>query len=268
MNVKSAAREGSKVTVIVEVDSAKFEEGLSKAFQKNKKYISIPGFRKGKAPRKMVEAMYGAQVFYEDAVNEIFPDVYQEAVLDRISVLERRLEEGLASGGLSQNAGGGQTAGIGQAAGSGRKAGQKAAGNSGTKPAESGFGQAAAGPGSPEQTPVLSVRPEAIPEEIRDAVGRWHQLTASLPGVLRVYARKARLSLSDDNKLVLVFDDKMAYTYVSDERMTETLKQVLAKQTGREIPLRIVLQEQAVPFERNHIDLTKIIHNIDIEIEE
>ena len=83
MNVKSATRENSSAKIVVQIDSAKFEEGLNKAYLKNRKYITLPGFRKGKAPRKMIEAMYGAEVFYEDAVNEIFPDVYQQAVLDQ-----------------------------------------------------------------------------------------------------------------------------------------------------------------------------------------
>ena len=50
---------------------------------KNRKYIAVPGFRKGKAPRKMIENLYGAQVFHSDAVEEIFPDVFQTAVLDQ-----------------------------------------------------------------------------------------------------------------------------------------------------------------------------------------
>ena len=83
MNVKSANRENNKLTVNVEVEKEVFEAGISKAYLKNRKYIAVPGFRKGKAPRKMIENLYGAQVFHSDAVEEIFPDVYQEAVLDQ-----------------------------------------------------------------------------------------------------------------------------------------------------------------------------------------
>ncbi len=83
MNVKSATKENNSVKLVVEVDSAKFEEGLQKAYLKNRKYVSVPGFRKGKAPRKIMENFYGADMFYEDGVNEIFPDVYKEAVLDQ-----------------------------------------------------------------------------------------------------------------------------------------------------------------------------------------
>ena len=83
MTVKSATKENNKVKIVVEVDSEKFEEGLNKAYLKNRKFINVPGFRKGKAPRRMIENLYGAQVFYSDAVEEIFPDVYKEAVLDQ-----------------------------------------------------------------------------------------------------------------------------------------------------------------------------------------
>ena len=64
----------------IEVDSAKFEEGINKAFLKNASRFSVPGFRKGKAPRKIIEKYYGEGIFYEDAINIIFPEVYDKAV--------------------------------------------------------------------------------------------------------------------------------------------------------------------------------------------
>ncbi len=83
MTIKSANRENNKLTVQVEVEKEVFEAGISKAYLKNRKYITVPGFRKGKAPRKMIENLYGATVFHSDAVEEIFPDVYKEAVTDQ-----------------------------------------------------------------------------------------------------------------------------------------------------------------------------------------
>ena len=83
MTIKSTNRENNKLTVNVEVEKEVFEAGISKAYLKNRKYITVPGFRKGKAPRKMIENLYGAQVFHTDAVEEIFPDVYKEAVTDQ-----------------------------------------------------------------------------------------------------------------------------------------------------------------------------------------
>lgn len=72
--------EKNKVKLTIEVASELFEDGMKKSYQKNVKYINVPGFRKGKAPRKMIEKMYGPAVFYEDAVNFIIPDAYDEAV--------------------------------------------------------------------------------------------------------------------------------------------------------------------------------------------
>ena len=80
MNVKSIERNGSAATIVVEIDKDLMESGVNKAYLKARKQIMIPGFRKGKAPRKMIEAMYGAHVFYEDGLEEIFPEVYDFAV--------------------------------------------------------------------------------------------------------------------------------------------------------------------------------------------
>ena len=80
MNVKSIDRNGNEATVVVEIDKELMESGVNKAYMKARKNIQIPGFRKGKAPRKMIEAMYGAHVFYEDGLDEIFPEVYDFAI--------------------------------------------------------------------------------------------------------------------------------------------------------------------------------------------
>ena len=76
MNVKSIERNGNQATITVEIDKELMESGVQKAYIKARKNIVIPGFRKGKAPRKMIEAMYGAHVFFEDGLEEIFPEVY------------------------------------------------------------------------------------------------------------------------------------------------------------------------------------------------
>ena len=81
MNVKSIERNGNQATIVVEIDKELMETGVQKAYLKARKNIMIPGFRKGKAPRKMIEAMYGAHVFFEDGLEEIFPEVYEEAVV-------------------------------------------------------------------------------------------------------------------------------------------------------------------------------------------
>jgi len=81
MNIKSNERNGNQVTLVVEIDKELMESGVQKAYMKARKNIMIPGFRKGKAPRKMIESMYGAHVFYEDGLEEIFPEVYEYAVI-------------------------------------------------------------------------------------------------------------------------------------------------------------------------------------------
>ncbi len=80
MNVKSIEKKGNEATIVVEIDKELMEKGVNAAYLKARKQIMIPGFRKGKAPRKMIEAMYGAHVFYEDGLEEIFSEVYDFAI--------------------------------------------------------------------------------------------------------------------------------------------------------------------------------------------
>ncbi len=77
---KNEKLENSRVELEIAVDAAAFSDAVSKAFRKNAKNFNVPGFRKGKAPRHLIEQMYGKDVFHYDAVNEIFPEVYDEAV--------------------------------------------------------------------------------------------------------------------------------------------------------------------------------------------
>ena len=81
MNVKNIERNGNVTTIVVEIDKDLMEKGVNAAYLKARKNIQIPGFRKGKAPRKVIESMYGMHVFYEDGLEEIFPEVYEEAVV-------------------------------------------------------------------------------------------------------------------------------------------------------------------------------------------
>lgn len=84
MNVKNCEnQEKSTVALTVEVSAEEFEAATVKAYQKMRKKISVPGFRPGKAPRKIIEGMYGAEVFYEEAVNIAMPDAYEAAVTEK-----------------------------------------------------------------------------------------------------------------------------------------------------------------------------------------
>ncbi len=80
--VKAEKIENSKYELEISVDKATFEEAVTKAFQKESKKITVPGFRKGKAPRAVIEKMYGKGVFYETAINDIIPGVYTDAVAE------------------------------------------------------------------------------------------------------------------------------------------------------------------------------------------
>ena len=81
MKVNNIEKNGNQATIVVEIDKELMEAGVNKAYLKARKNIAIPGFRKGKAPRKLIESMYGAHVFYEDGLEEIFPEVYDFAVV-------------------------------------------------------------------------------------------------------------------------------------------------------------------------------------------
>ena len=80
MKVNSVEKNGNNATVVVEIDKDLMETGINKAYLKARKNIMVPGFRKGKATRKMIESLYGAHVFYEDGLEEIFPEVYDFSV--------------------------------------------------------------------------------------------------------------------------------------------------------------------------------------------
>ncbi len=80
MNVKVENVEKNVVQLEIEVDAAKFEEGMKESFIKNAKKFNVPGFRRGKAPRSVVERYYGEQVLYEDAINIVCAEAYDEAV--------------------------------------------------------------------------------------------------------------------------------------------------------------------------------------------
>ena len=76
-------KEKSTVELMIQVEAEAFEAAIQKVYLKNRSRINVPGFRKGKAPRKIIEGMYGAGVFYEDAINDIYPAVYAEAVKEQ-----------------------------------------------------------------------------------------------------------------------------------------------------------------------------------------
>ena len=80
MSLQVEKLEGNMAKLTIEVSAEDFEAAVEKAYQKNRNKLNIPGFRKGKAPRKMIEQMYGKEIFFEDAANYAIPSAYAKAV--------------------------------------------------------------------------------------------------------------------------------------------------------------------------------------------
>lgn len=103
MNVKVENIEKNVIKLEIEVDAAVFEEGMNKSFAKNKKKFNVQGFRPGKAPRAMVERIYGEHVLYDDALNFVIPDAYDKAVEENNIVPVDQPEFDIVSIGGGQN---------------------------------------------------------------------------------------------------------------------------------------------------------------------
>ncbi|MBW7574028.1 trigger factor [Caproiciproducens faecalis] len=101
MSLKSSNKvDTNRYQLEVAVDAAIFEKALDQAFHKENKKIAIPGFRKGKAPRAFVEKYYGEQVFYEDAINAVYPDALDAAVNEaKLEMIEDKIDFDLVSAG-------------------------------------------------------------------------------------------------------------------------------------------------------------------------
>lgn len=82
MSLQVEKLEGNMAKLTIEVSAEEFEKAIQSAYMKQKKNINLPGFRKGKVPRKMIEKMYGAEIFYDDAANAILPGAYSDAATE------------------------------------------------------------------------------------------------------------------------------------------------------------------------------------------
>lgn len=156
----------------------------------------------------------------------------QDALTDRVAQLEKKVEEGVTV--VAAPA------------------------------AQSASGSAPAAPQKPKEPAQM---PKAIPDDIRQVVKNWSSIVRELPGVTATYLRGAHLSLGGENKLMLVFDDDLAYTYVSEERRRMEITERISNRVGKEIEVVMQSNDSGRPFEENYIDLEQIVH-MDIEVED
>ena len=89
MSLQVEKLEKNMAKLTIEVSAEELDKAIDKAYMKQRKNLSVPGFRKGKVPRQMIEKMYGVEIFYEDAANELIPtayaNAYDESGLDIVS---------------------------------------------------------------------------------------------------------------------------------------------------------------------------------------
>ncbi len=119
---------------------------------------------------------------------------------------------------------------------------------------------------SNKEAPAVKL-PRAVPEDVQQVIKNWRSILEELPGGLKNYLRMARPSMTEAGKLSLILEDEVAEAFVNTQEHQEELRAAMAKKTGREIPFKIVLNENSRPVEETYVDLEKII-NMEITIEE
>lgn len=174
----------------------------------------------------------------------------KEALVDRIREMEEKLENGVV---IAADASGGYPGIIG---GNGQGGGD-GAGSYG-KGANGATGMAAPG--------VKQSLPKAIPEDIKDIVSKWPSIVGSAENPMRLYLKTAKLSLGNDNGLLMVLEDGLASDYFTHHpENKELLERLLADFSGKEVAVTIQTVTTKQEFEQNYVDLSQVIH---MEIEE
>lgn len=161
-----------------------------------------------------------------------------ESLLARVGELEKKMEQGIPMAAFPNGAG-----------------------------FDSGKGSAAIGDskaGAIERPPL----PKAVPEDVKQAVQNWRGIVQSMTGLMRAYLSpdKVCVSLSNNNSLLLVFEDEMAESYLNTEEHKGELERVISERIGKEISIEIKYNETGRPVRETYPDLEKL--NIEIEIEE
>ena len=125
------------------------------------------------------------------------------------------------------------------------------------------YGEGSTG-GSPAAKPVL---PKAIPEDVQQIVRNWRSIVEELSGGLKNYLKRARPSLTEGGRLLLILEDEVAQSFVDTEEHRQELREAMARRTGKEIPFKIEANSTNQPFEESYVDLEKMI-NMEITIED
>ncbi len=109
--------------------------------------------------------------------------------------------------------------------------------------------------------------PRAVPEDVQQAVKNWRSMIEDLSGGLKSYLKSARLSLGGESQLLIVLEDEVAEAFVNSESHIQELKEAIAEKTGKEVEIKVQLNETGQPFESSYVDLGKMI-NMEITIED
>lgn len=109
--------------------------------------------------------------------------------------------------------------------------------------------------------------PKAVPEDVQQVVRNWRSIVESLSGIMKMYLKPARPSLTESGQLLLVFEDEMAESFVNKEEHREELKAAIEKRIGKEISFKIELNQGNQPFEETYVNLEEMI-NMEITIED
>lgn len=135
------------------------------------------------------------------------------------------------------------------------------------QPGPAAVADACSPPDTPKQKAPDMPMPKAVSEDIQKAVRNWQAILAELPDAARNYLRKARLSIGDNDVLLIVFDDSIVYERISEEEWQKEIKDKISKNIGREVQIQMKLNDTGHAFENAYVDLEQMIHT-EIEYED
>ncbi len=116
----------------------------------------------------------------------------------------------------------------------------------------------------PQHKPQL---PKAIPQDLRQIVQNWQTIAASMPGIIRTYIRKARLSMGNEEQLLIVMDDPIGAEMLAQEEYLQEIKEIISGYIGKEVSIEIRVNETKETSNDTYVDLAEVIH-MNIEFEE